>query len=60
MTDGSTIYTQFDSAVKKKMPLRDHHLQLIIAGNSKGGGRGRGRETILVTNFRLSLNPIKI
>ena len=46
--------------LKKKMPLRDHHLQLIIAGNNKGGGRGRGRETILVTNFRLSLNPIKI
>lgn len=43
MTDGSTIYTQFDSAVKKKMPLRDHHLQLIIAGNSKGGeGEGEG------------------
>ena len=58
MTDGSTIYTQFDSAVKRKMPLRDHHLLLIIAGNSKKGG-GKG-ETILVTNFRLSLNPIKI
>ena len=57
MTDGSTIYTQFDSAVKRKMPLRDHHLLLIIAGNSKRGGEG---ETILVTNFRLSLNPIKI
>lgn len=26
----------------KKMPLRDHHLQLIIAGNSKGGGEGEG------------------
>ena len=24
------------------MPLRDHHLQLIIAGNSKGGGEGEG------------------
>ena len=57
MTDGSTIYTQFDSAVKRKMPLRDHHLLLIIAGNIKRGGKG---ETILVTNFRLSLNPIKI
>ena len=25
------------------MPLRDHHLQLIIGGNSKGGeGEGEG------------------
>ena len=46
MTDGSTIYTQFDSAVKRKMPLRDHHLLLIIAGNSKRGGGGkRGNNT---------------
>ena len=57
MTVLSTIYTQFDSAVKKKMPLRDHHLQLIIAGNSKGGGEGEGERNNSSNSFQVKPKP---